>query len=89
MAQGLDAVADFPKKATHDFARTTERSAWLVTKSKVMQQVILNRLVNQGLHIREEEQAGFRPQRPTTEQIFILRLLVESIFNKAFDRDET
>ena len=45
--------------------------------SKVMLRVIFNRLVNQGELILEEEQAGFRSQKSTTEQIFNLRLLVE------------
>jgi len=64
-----------------------------------MPRVILNRLANQAEQILEEEQAGFRPQRSTTEQIFNLRLLVEKHlehqnelfhnfidFKKAFDR---
>jgi hypothetical protein len=64
-----------------------------------MLRVILNRLVNQAEQILEEEQAGFRSQRSTTEQIFNLRLLVEKHlehqkelyhnfidFKKAFDR---
>ena len=45
-----------------------------------MLRVILNRLVNQSEQILEEEQAGLRSQRSTTEQIFKyfnLSLLVE------------
>ena len=61
--------------------------------------MILNRLVNQAEKILEEEQAGFRAQRSTTEQICNLRLLLEKYlehqkelyhnfidFKKAFDR---
>ena len=64
-----------------------------------MLRVILKRLVNQAEQILEEEQAGFRSQRNTTEQIFNLKLLVEKHlehqkerfhnlidFKKAFDR---
>lgn len=61
--------------------------------------IILNRLRNRAEEILSEEQAGFRPKRSTTEQIFNLRLLIEKHlqhqhdlyhnfieFKKAFDR---
>ena len=64
-----------------------------------MLRVILNRLVNQAEQILEEEHAGFRSQRSSTQQIFNSRLLVEQHlehrkelyhnfidFKKAFDR---
>ena len=67
--------------------------------SKVMLKILLNRLTPQAEMIIAEEQAGFRPGRSTTEQIFSLRILCERYlqhqqdlfhvfvdFKKAFDR---
>ena len=67
--------------------------------SKVMLKILLNRLTLQAETIIAEEQAGFRPGRSTTEQIFSLRILCERYlqhqqdlfhvfvdFKKAFDR---
>ena len=45
--------------------------------SKVMLKIILNRLKPEPEKIIAEEQAGFRPERSTTEQIFNLRILSE------------
>ena len=67
--------------------------------SKVILKIVLNRLTPQAETIIAEEQAGFRPGRSTTEQIFSLRILCERYlqhqqdlfhvfvdFKKAFDR---
>ena len=67
--------------------------------SKVILKILLNRLAPQVETIIAEEQAGFRPGRSTTEQIFSLRILCERYlqhqqdlfhvfvdFKKAFDR---
>ena len=64
-----------------------------------MLKILLNRLKPQAVTIIAEEQAGFRPGRSTTEQIFNLRILCERYlqhqqdlfhvfvdFKKAFDR---
>ena len=64
-----------------------------------MLKILLNRLKPQAEKIIAEEQAGFRPGRSTTEQIFNLRILSEKYlqhqqdlyhvfidFKKAFDR---
>ena len=66
--------------------------------SKVMLKILLNRLKPQAGQIIAEEQAGFRPEHSTTEQIFNLRILCERClqhqqdlfhvfvdFKKAFD----
>ena len=45
--------------------------------SEVMLKIILSRLKQQAEKIIAEEQAGFRPGRSTTEQIFNLRILCE------------
>ena len=42
-----------------------------------MPKIILNRLKPQAEKIIAEEQAGFRAERSTTEQIFNLRILCE------------
>ena len=44
---------------------------------KVMLKILLNRLTPQAEMIIAEEQAGFRPGRSTTEQIFSLKILCE------------
>ena len=67
--------------------------------SKVMLKILLDRLKPEAEKIIAEEQAGFRPGRSTTEQIFNLRILCERYlqhqqdlyhvfidFKKAFDR---
>ena len=67
--------------------------------SKVMLKITLNRLQPQAEEILAEEQAGFRAERSTTEQIFNLRILCKKYlqhqqnlyhvfidFKKAFDR---
>ena len=64
-----------------------------------MLNIILNRLKPEAEKIIDEEQAGFRPGRSTTEQIFNLRILCERYlqhqqdlyhvfidFKNAFDR---
>ena len=65
----------------------------------VMLKIILNRLQQQAEEITAKEQAGFRAERSTTEQIFNHRILCEKYlqhqqnlyhvfidFKKAFDR---
>ena len=67
--------------------------------SEVMLKILLNSLTPQAETIIAEEQAGFRPGRSSTEQIFSLRILCERYlqhqqdlfhvfvdFKKAFDR---
>ena len=82
MAQWQDIVADYSsaeKKPTQVFARTLEIIILINYPSKVMWRPILSRQVkvSQAEQILKEEQAGFRSQRSTTEQIFDLRMLVE------------
>ena len=77
---------------------TTRTRGWTL-RGKVMLKILLNRLTPQAETIIAEEQAGFRPGRSTTEQIFSLRILCERYlqhqqdlfhvfvdFKKAFDR---
>ena len=70
-----------------------------IVQENASQKIILNRLKPQAGNIIAEEQAGFRAERSTTEQIFNLRILSEKYlqhqqdlyhvfidFKKAFDR---
>ena len=50
-----------------------------------MLKIILNRLKPQAEKIIAEEQAGFRPGRSTTEQIFNLRILCEKYLQNQQD----
>jgi hypothetical protein len=92
-------IIPLPKKGNTRLCQNYRTISLICHPSKVMLRVILNRLVHQAEQILEEEQAGFRAQRSTTEQIFNLRLLVEKHlehqkelyhnfidFKKAFDR---
>ena len=67
--------------------------------SKFLMRIILNRLIPQAEYILVEEQAGFRKNRSTTEQILNFRLIMETYidqqrqvyhnffdYKKAFDR---
>ena len=94
MANPVDPVLS---QATCSSARTTEQSTSSVTQAKL--KIILNRLKPQAEKLINEEQAGFRTGRSTTEQIFNLRILCEKYlqhhqdlyhvfidFKKAFDR---
>ena len=56
--------------------------------SKVMLEIILNRLQPQAEEIVAEEQAGFRAGRSTTEQIFNLRILADDIVVNAEEEEE-
>ena len=90
-------VITLPKKATYS-VQTTGQSASSAAQV-VMLKVILNRLKPQAEDIIAEEQAGFRAEHGTTNQIFNLRILCEKYlqhqedlyhvffdFKKAFDR---
>ena len=50
-----------------------------------MLKIILNRLKTEAEKIIAEEQAGFRPGRSTTEQIFNLRILCERYLQQKQD----
>ena len=53
--------------------------------SKVMLKIIPNRLKPQAEKIIAEEQAGFRAERSTTEQIFNLRIICEKYLQQQQD----
>ena len=95
----LSLVITLPKKGNLLQCQNHRTISLISHASKVMLKILLNRLTPQAETIIAEEQAGFRPGRSTTEQIFSLRILCERYlqhqqdlfhvfvdFKKAFDR---
>ena len=92
-------VITLPKKGNLLQCQNYRTISLISHANKVMLKILLNRLTPQAEMIIAEEQAGFRPGRSTTEQIFSLRILCERYlqhqqdlfhafvdFKKAFDR---
>ena len=92
-------VITLPKKGNLQQCQNYRTISPISHPSKVMLQIILNRLKPQAEKIIAEEHAGFRAGRSTTEQIFNLRILCEKylqhlqdlyhvyiVVKKAFDR---
>ena len=92
-------IITLPKKGNLQQCQNYRTISLISHPSKVMLKILLNRLKPQAEKIIAEEQAGFRPGRSTTEQIFNLRILCERYlqhqqnlyhvfvdFKKAFDR---
>ena len=70
-------VITLPKKGNLQQCQNYRTISLISHASKVMLKIVLNRLKPQAETIIAEEQAGFRPGRSTTEQIFNLRILCE------------
>ena len=70
-------IITLPKKGNLQLCQNYRTISLISHSSKVMLKVILNRLKPQAEEIIDEEQAGFRARRSTTEQIFNLRILFE------------
>lgn len=92
-------IIPIPKKGNSRQCQNYRTISLICHASKVLLRIILNRLKSKAEEIIAEEQAGFRPKRSTTEQIFNIRLLIEKHlqhqhdlyhnfidFKKAFDR---
>ena len=92
-------IITLPKKGNLQLCQNDRTISLISHPSKVKLKILLNRLKPQAEKIIAEEQAGFRPGRSTTEQIFNLRILCEMYlqhqqdlyhvfidFKKAFDR---
>ena len=92
-------VITLPKKGNLQQCQNYRTISLICHASKEMLKILLNTLKPQAEAIIAEEQAGFRPGRSTTEQIFNLRILCERYlqhqqhlfhvfvgFKKAFDR---
>ena len=76
-----DLVADCRESGDDVLSTSLDQFFWDVVdtshRSKIMLKITLNRLKPQAEKIIAEEQAGFRAERSTTEQIFNLRILCE------------
>ena len=70
-------VITLPKKGNLLQCQNYRTISLISHASKVMLKILLNRLTPQAETIIAEEQAGLRPGRSTTEQIFSLRILCE------------
>ena len=68
-------VITLPKKGNLQQCQNKRTVSLISHSSKVMRNIILNRLKPQAAKIIAEEQAGFRAGRSTTQQIFNLRTL--------------
>ena len=92
-------IITLPKKGNLQLCQNYRTISLISHPSKVMLKILLNRLKPQAEKIIAEEQAGFRPGRSTTEQIFNVTILCEKYlqhqqdlyhvfidFKKAFDR---
>ena len=92
-------VITIPKNGNLELCENHRTISLISHPSKVILNIILNRLKPIAESIISEEQAGFRPGRSTIEQIFNLRILDEKYrqhqqnlyhvfidFKKAFDR---
>ncbi|CAH1266623.1 Hypp3444 [Branchiostoma lanceolatum] len=92
-------VIPLPKKGNLRQCQNYRTISLISHPSKILLRVILKRLKTKAKELLAEEQAGFRPGRSTTEQIFNSRLIIEKHlqhqrdlfhnfieFKKAFDR---
>ena len=70
-------INTLPKKGNLQLCQNYRTISLISHSSKVMLKVIVNRLRPKAEEIIDEEQAGFRAGRNTTEQIFNLRILCE------------
>ena len=91
-------IIKLPKKGDLTSCGNWRGITLLTTASKVLGRIIIKRIAKEVDRLLREEQAGFRAGRSTTEQIFILRNIVEQAiewnsnlylcfidFEKAFD----
>ncbi|CAH1250101.1 Hypp8767 [Branchiostoma lanceolatum] len=92
-------VIPMPKKGNLRQCQNYRTISLISHPSKILLRVILKRLKTKAEELLAEKQAGFRPGRSTTEQIFNCRLIIEKHlqhqrdlfhnfidFKKAFDR---
>ena len=68
-------IITLPKKGNLQLCQNYRTISLISHSSKVMLKVILKRLKPHAEEIIDEEQAGFRAGRSTTEQIFNLRIV--------------
>ena len=68
-------IITLPKKGNVQLCQNYRTISLISHPSKAMLRILLNRLKPQAEEIIKEEQAGFRAERGTTEQIFNPRIL--------------
>ena len=78
-------VITLPKKGNLQQCQNCRTISLISHPSKVMLKIKLKRLKPQVEKIIAEEQAGFRAERSTTEQIFNLRILCEKYLQNQQD----
>ena len=92
-------IIPLPKKGNLKQCQNYRTISLISHPSKIMLQIILNRLKTKAEELLAEEQAGFRPDRSSVEQIFYGQVIIEKHlqhqrhlfgnfidFKKAFDR---
>ena len=75
-------IVKLPKKGDLTVCRNWRGITLMLTAAKVMGRVIVTRIregINQQLR---DEQAGYRRGRSTTEQIFVLRNIIEQVIER-------
>ena len=91
-------IVKIPKRGDLKECKNWRGVTLLPVASKVMGRVIIERIQNRVDHVLRKEQAGFRKNKSTVDQIFILRNIIEQVnkwqatfyahfvdFEKAFD----
>ena len=78
-------IITLPKKGNLQQCQNYRTISLISHPSKVMLKIILNRLKPQAEKIIAEEQAGFRAERSSTEQIFNLRIICEKYLQQQQD----
>ena len=91
-------IVKIPKRGDLKECKNWRGVTLLPVASKVMGRVIIERIQNGVDHVLRKEQAGFRKNKSTVDQIFILRNIIEQVnewqatfyahfvdFEKAFD----
>ena len=91
-------LVKLPKKGDNTYCKNWRGITLLVTASKVLSKIILDRMKAALDSLLRDEQAGFRQQRSCTDQIATLRIIIEQSlewntglylvfidFEKAFD----
>ena len=78
-------IISIPKKGNLQICNNYRTISLISHPSKVMLKILLNRLELQAEEIIAEEQAGFRTDRSTSEQIFNLRIICEKYLQRQQD----
>ena len=72
-------IAKIPKRGDLKECKNWRGVTLLLVVSKVMGRVIIERIQNGVDHVLRKEQAGFRKDKSTIDQLFILRNIIEQV----------